>query len=151
MVAFGSCKDKWGFNSDMAKTTGMGFKDIYRGLHDGRPARRWARSSRCTRPSSAWSSSTTLRPTSRRPTASPRSGRGDLNSDVGKSLLACDENGPMVMMVTNVVVDPAAGLVGVGRLFSGQISNGDAGLPAQLEAARARSSPSRSSWASSAR
>ena len=51
---------------------------------------------------------------------------GDLNSDVGKALLACDENGPMVMMVTNVVVDPAAGLVATGRLFSGSVSNGDA-------------------------
>ena len=59
--------------------------------------------------------------------------RADLNSDVGKSLLACDENGPMVMMVTNVVVDPAAGLVGVGRLFSGSGHQRRRGLPAQLE------------------
>src|SRR5215469_9146218 len=27
MVAFGSSKDKWGFNADLAKSTGMGFKD----------------------------------------------------------------------------------------------------------------------------
>jgi elongation factor 2 len=48
-----------------------------------------------------------------------------LNSDIGKALLACDEHGPTVMMVTNVVVDPAAGLVATGRLFSGSVSNGD--------------------------
>src|SRR5208283_3820441 len=55
----------------------------------------------------------------------PKIWQGDLTSPIGQSILNCDENGPMVMMVTNVVVDPAAGLVGTGRLFSGTISNGD--------------------------
>jgi elongation factor 2 len=55
----------------------------------------------------------------------PKIWPGDLNSEVGKYLLKCDENGPMVMMVTNVVVDPAAGLVATGRLFSGTVSDGE--------------------------
>jgi elongation factor 2 len=50
---------------------------------------------------------------------------GDLTSDVGKALLACDDTGPPVMMVTAVVVDPAAGLVATGRLYSGTIRDGD--------------------------
>src|ERR1700752_1395166 len=37
MVAFGSSKDKWGFNADLAKTTGMGFKDIYNAYTTGNP------------------------------------------------------------------------------------------------------------------
>ncbi len=123
-VAFGSSKDKWGFNAVMAKQANMSFKDIIEAyqtvgpeglgkklpLHEAllgmvvkhHPPPHVAQAYRI-----------------------PKIWQGDLNSDVGKSLLACDENGPMVMMVTNVVVDPAAGLVGVGRLFSGSVSNGD--------------------------
>jgi len=125
MVAFGSSKDKWGFNADLAKTTGMGFKDIYNAYTTGDP--------KTLGPSLPLHEALLGMVVRHHPPPHvaqayriPKiwSG-GDLNSEVGKSLLACDENGPMVMMVTNVVVDPAAGLVGVGRLFSGQVSNGD--------------------------
>ena len=105
----------------------------HRGLHRHRPRRSWARSSPCTTRSWAWSSSTTRPPDVAQKYRIPKIWQGDLTSPIGQSILNCDENGPMVMMVTNVVVDPAAGLVGTGRLFSGTISNGDAGLPAQLE------------------
>jgi len=123
-VAFGSSKDKWGFNFDMLKKAGMSFKDIIEAynttgpqelgkklpLHDAllgmvvrhHPPPHVAQKYRI-----------------------PKIWQGDINSPLGQSLLNCDENGPMVMMVTNVVVDPAAGLVGTGRLFSGSISNGD--------------------------
>jgi len=123
-VAFGSSKDKWGFNAVLAKKEGMSFKDIIDAyqtigpqelgkklpLHEALlgmvvvhlPPPHVAQAYRI-----------------------PKIWQGDLNSDVGKALLKCDQNGPMVMMVTTVVVDPAAGLVAVGRLFSGSVSNGD--------------------------
>ncbi len=123
-VAFGSSKDRWGFNFDMARAAGLSFKDIINAystegveslgqklpLHEAllgmvvrhHPPPDVAQAYRI-----------------------PKIWPGDLTSDIGKALLACDENGPTVMMVTTVVVDPAAGLVGVGRLFSGSISNGD--------------------------
>jgi len=44
---------------------------------------------------------------------------------VGKALLNCDEKGPTVMMVTNIVIDPQAGLISTGRLFSGSVNDGD--------------------------
>jgi len=124
-VAFGSSKDRWGFNFDMAKRVNMSFKDIfdaYTGegpaslteklpLHEAllgmvvkhHPPPHFAQEYRIPK---IWPA-------------------GDLNSELGKALLACDEGGPAVMMVTNVVVDPAAGLVATGRLFSGTVSNGD--------------------------
>ena len=37
----------------------------------------------------------------------------------------CDDNGPIVMMVTNINVDPQAGIVATGRLFSGTVRDGD--------------------------
>jgi elongation factor 2 len=125
-VAFGSSKDRWGFNFDTARAAGMSFKDIISAYSTETPQELGAKLqlheallgmvvrhhppphvAQAYRIPKIWSG-------------------GDLNSDVGKALLACDENGPTVMMVTNVVVDPAAGLVATGRLFSGSVSNGDA-------------------------
>ena len=55
----------------------------------------------------------------------PKIWPGDLDSDIGKSLLNCDEKGPALMMVTTINVDPQAGRVATGRLFSGTIKDGD--------------------------
>jgi elongation factor 2 len=123
-VAFGSAKDKWGFTLDMAKRAGVGFKDVYDayttgdpkalgekvGLHEAilsmvirhHPPPHVAQSYRI-----------------------PKIWKGDINGEVGQALLKCDENGPIIMMVTNVVVDPQAGLVATGRLFSGTVHDGD--------------------------
>jgi len=40
-------------------------------------------------------------------------------------MLNCDPNGPTVMCITNVQLDPHAGIVSTGRLFSGDIKEGD--------------------------
>jgi elongation factor 2 len=50
--------------------------------------------------------------------------KGDLESKVGKSMLNCDPNGPVAMMVTKIVIDPHAGEVAIGRLFSGKVVRG---------------------------
>ncbi|MCK5282399.1 MAG: elongation factor EF-2 [Nanoarchaeota archaeon] len=49
---------------------------------------------------------------------------GDLESEEGRSLLACDQNGPLFFVVTKIVVDPQAGEISAGRLFSGTMSKG---------------------------
>ena len=48
----------------------------------------------------------------------PKIWPGDLNSEIGKSLISCDDKGPVVMMVTTINVDPQAGRIATGRLFS---------------------------------
>ncbi len=50
--------------------------------------------------------------------------KGDKESDVGKAMLSCDANGPVAMMVTKILVDPHAGEVAIGRLFSGTVTRG---------------------------
>jgi elongation factor 2 len=50
--------------------------------------------------------------------------KGDLESGVGKSMLAVNEKGPVAYMVTKIIVDPHAGEVAAGRLFSGTIKRG---------------------------
>jgi elongation factor 2 len=49
---------------------------------------------------------------------------GDLESEIGKSMLAMNKDGPLAMIVTKVVPDPHAGLVATGRIFSGAIKKG---------------------------
>ncbi len=50
--------------------------------------------------------------------------KGDKESEVGKAMLTCDSKGPVALMVTKIIVDPHAGEVAVGRLFSGTVSRG---------------------------
>ncbi|HUI86485.1 MAG TPA: elongation factor EF-2 [Nitrososphaerales archaeon] len=123
-VAFGSSKDRWGFNWDMARAQGMSFKDIINAYTASTPEELGKKL-----PLHEALLSMVVRhhppPHVAQAYRIPKIWPGDLNSDIGKSLLACDERGTTVMMVTNVVVDPAAGLVATGRLFSGSVSNGD--------------------------
>ncbi len=50
--------------------------------------------------------------------------KGDKDSEVGKAMLTCDAKGPVALMVTKIIVDPHAGEVAVGRLFSGTVTRG---------------------------
>ncbi len=123
-VAFGSAKDRWGFNADIAAKSGVNFKDVYDAytkgdvsklsevapLHEAilgmvvkhHPPPHLAQRYRI-----------------------PKIWSGDLETDAGKALLACDDNGPIILMVTNINVDQEAGVVATGRLFSGTVRNGE--------------------------
>ncbi|KQB35787.1 elongation factor EF-2, partial [Acidiplasma aeolicum] len=54
----------------------------------------------------------------------PQIWHGDLDSEVGKAMLKCDDNGPVSMMITKILIDPHAGEIAVGRVFSGIIRKG---------------------------
>ncbi len=123
-VAFGSAKDRWGFNADISAKSGVNFKDVYDAytkgdvsklsevapLHEAilgmvvkhHPPPHVAQRYRI-----------------------PKIWSGDLETDAGKALLACDDNGPIILMVTNINVDQEAGVVATGRLFSGTVRNGE--------------------------
>ncbi|MEK0338549.1 MAG: EF-Tu/IF-2/RF-3 family GTPase, partial [Nitrosopumilus sp.] len=48
-----------------------------------------------------------------------------LDSDVGKDLISCNQNGEPIFVPTKIVVDKHAGEIAAGRLFSGTIKQGD--------------------------
>ncbi len=54
----------------------------------------------------------------------PKIWHGELESEEGKSLRACNPNGPLFFVVTKIVVDPQAGEISAGRLFSGTMEKG---------------------------
>ncbi len=54
----------------------------------------------------------------------PKIWRGDAESEDGKSLAACNPNGPLYFVITKIVVDPQAGEISAGRLYSGTMKKG---------------------------
>ena len=50
--------------------------------------------------------------------------KGDLDSKIGKQMLSCDAKGEVSMMITKIIMDPHAGEVAIGRLFSGTVKKG---------------------------
>jgi len=54
----------------------------------------------------------------------PKLWKGDLDSELGRAMLNCDPEGPLVIAVSKVVADPHAGFVVTGRVFSGTASSG---------------------------
>jgi len=51
--------------------------------------------------------------------------RGDATAAIGKDMAACNREGDVAFMVTDIIVDPHAGEVATGRLFSGTLKRGD--------------------------
>ncbi|MBD3309606.1 GTP-binding protein, partial [Candidatus Woesearchaeota archaeon] len=54
----------------------------------------------------------------------PKIWRGDLESEEGKALLKCNSQGPLFFVIVKIVVDPQAGEISAGRLFSGTMKKG---------------------------
>ena len=54
----------------------------------------------------------------------PRLWKGDEDSEEGKALINCDPKGPLYFVVVKVVIDPQAGEIATGRVFSGTVTKG---------------------------
>lgn len=55
----------------------------------------------------------------------PKIWHGDKESKLGQSLIACDPKGPLAFVITKVTIDPQAGEIAAGRLFSGTMKKGE--------------------------
>ncbi len=54
----------------------------------------------------------------------PHIWKGDIGSNIGKAMIECKSNAPISYMVTKILMDPHAGEISVGRLFSGRLQRG---------------------------
>jgi elongation factor 2 len=126
-VAFGSAKDRWGFNFKVAQKKGISFKDVYDAYTSDSPATIKSLAERSPLHEAILGMVVQHHPPPHvaQRYRIPKIWPGDLESALGKSLLACDEKGPVLMMVTTINVDPQAGRVATGRLFSGTVKDGD--------------------------
>jgi elongation factor 2 len=55
----------------------------------------------------------------------PKIWHGDAESPVGKAMVNVDKKGPIALMVNKILIDPHAGEVAVGRLYSGTLKRGE--------------------------
>lgn len=63
-------------------------------------------------------------PTKAQPYRIPKIWKGDEESTDGQSLVKCDPSGPLYFVITKIVIDPQAGEISAGRLFSGTMKKG---------------------------
>jgi elongation factor 2 len=126
-VAFGSAKDRWGFNYKLAQKKGIGFKDVYDAYTSDDSSLVKNLSEKAPLHEAVLGMVVEHHPPPHvaQKYRIPKIWPGDLNSDIGKALLSCDDNGPIIMMVTTINVDQQAGRVATGRLFSGTVKDGD--------------------------
>ena len=122
-VTFGSAKDRWAINVDLMKEKGLTFKDVIDAYQNEKVSDLVEKA-----PLAEAILGMVVKhhppPHVAVKYRIPKIWKGDLDSDIGKALLACSDDGPTIMMVVNMVLDPAAGPVAIGRLFSGTVKDG---------------------------
>ncbi len=131
-VAFGSAYYNWAISAPYMKTSGLSFKDIYDYCNKNEQK--------------ALSKKTPIHevlldmvvdhlpsPKEAQKYRIPHIWRGDQESKLGKSMINTREDGPLALMITKIIMDPHAGEVAVGRMYSGKITRGQevyvAGMP----------------------
>jgi len=122
-VAFGSAFHNWAVSVPRMKKTNLGFKDVYNYCknNDQKTLSKKA-------PIHEVVLDMVIKhlppPNVAQKYRIPHIWRGDLTSPLGKNMVECNENGPLAMMVTKIILDPHAGEVAIGRMFSGKIQRG---------------------------
>jgi elongation factor 2 len=123
-VAMGSAKDRWGFTSEIAKNKGIKFSDVV-DAYTAEKIDELVKKAPLHEAILDMVVESMPPPHIAQKYRIPRIWHGNLETEVGKAMVNCDDDGPAVMCVTNIVVDPQAGVVATGRLFSGSVHEGD--------------------------
>ncbi len=123
-VAFGSALHRWGFTLDMAQEKGIKFSDIikayqqntYEELQKTLPLHKAILD---------MAVKNLPNPITAQKYRVPKIWKGDIDSDIGQAMINCSDDGPTVLCFNLTQLDPHAGLVATGRLFSGSVTEGD--------------------------
>ncbi|MEF8901699.1 MAG: elongation factor EF-2, partial [Halovenus sp.] len=122
-VAFGSALYKWGVSLPSMQRTGMDFGEIInleqsdkrQELHEKTPLSDVVLDMVCEH---------FPNPVDAQPRRIPRVWRGDASSELAEQMRLVDEDGEIVFMVTDISMDPHAGEIATGRVFSGTLKEG---------------------------
>ncbi|MFW6003413.1 MAG: elongation factor EF-2 [Halanaeroarchaeum sp.] len=122
-VAFGSALYKWGVSMPSMQETGMDFGDIIELEQAGKREELHERT-----PLSDVVLDMVVEhfpdPIEAQPRRIPSVWRGDPESEVANQMAAVDPDGDVVLMVTDISMDPHAGEIATGRVFSGTLEKG---------------------------
>ncbi|MBT4334491.1 elongation factor EF-2 [archaeon] len=123
-VAFGSAFHNWGISLPYMKKHGITFKDIIE-AYETETHKELAKKAPIHEVVLDMVVKHHSNPADAQKYRIPKIWFGDKDSDLGKSLISCDPNGPVAFVVTKVVIDKHAGEIAAGRLFSGTVKQGD--------------------------
>ncbi len=122
-VAFGSAYYNWATSVPFMKKSSLTFKDIYDYCHNNNQ-KELAKKSPIHEVILDMVVDHLPDPSTAQRYRIPHIWRGDKNSSLGKSMVETNENGPLSIMITKIVMDPHAGEVAIGRIYSGKIHRG---------------------------
>ena len=123
-VAFGSAFHNWALSFPYMKKKGITFKDVIE-AYENNNYKELAKKAPLHEVVLEMTVKHHPNPVEAQEYRIPRIWHGDLDSEIGKSLVKCDPKGPSVFVPIKIVVDKHAGEVAAGRLFSGTIKQGD--------------------------
>ncbi|MBU0457188.1 MAG: elongation factor EF-2 [Nanoarchaeota archaeon] len=129
-VAFGSAFHNWGISLPYMKKKGVSFKEIidsYQGGDEEIKEKVKLLAKKAPVHEVVLNIVTTHHPNpiQAQEYRIPRLWHGELESSEGQSLIKCDPEGRLFFVITKVVVDPQAGEIAAGRLFSGTMKKGE--------------------------
>ncbi|MDI3544467.1 MAG: elongation factor 2 [Candidatus Woesearchaeota archaeon] len=125
-VCFGSAFHNWGLSVPYMQKAGISFKDIISAYEENETEA--PKILRGKAPLHRVVLNAVIRhlpaPKEAQPYRISRIWHGDLNSETGKALVECDPKGALAFEITKIVVDPNAGEIATGRIFSGTARKG---------------------------
>jgi elongation factor 2 len=126
-VAFGSALHKWGLNSIHMRMKKISFRDIieaYSGAPEevGRKVDELSKKAPLPDPILDMFCEHLPNPLQAQPYRQTQIWPGDINSPTGIAMAKVDPNGPLLMCISTIEVDPHSGTVAIGRVFSGSVT-----------------------------
>jgi len=123
-VAFGSAFHNWGITVPYMSKSGISFKEIFEHCHNEQQ-RELAKKAPVHEVLLDMTVEKLPSPLIAQEYRIPNIWQGELESEVGVSMLQCDSDGPLSLMITKIWMDQHAGEVAVGRVYSGTIKQGE--------------------------
>ncbi|HZY91219.1 MAG TPA: elongation factor EF-2 [Thermoplasmata archaeon] len=122
-VAFGSGYENWAISVPYMQQTGVKFPDIFDFVSTGR-SKEIAQRARINDVVFDMVVRHLPSPHVAQRYRIPNIWKGDAGSAVGQAMVATDSSGPTAFMVTDITMDPNAGEIATGRVFSGRLQKG---------------------------
>jgi elongation factor 2 len=123
-VAIGSALHKWGLTVQIANKKGIKFSEII-DIYEEKRNRELSRLIPLHNAILNMVVKNIPNPVEAQSYRIPKIWKGELDSEIGRAMLNCDENGPATMCITHVQLDMKGELISTGRLFSGSVKEGD--------------------------
>ncbi len=126
-AAFGSARDKWALSASYINKTGVSFNEILEAYEkeDSEAVKEFSKKAPLHKVVLEIVAKKLPSPVEAQGYRIPKIWHGDLESEEGKAIRKCDPDGQFSFVITKIVVDPHAGEVCAGRIFSGSIKYGD--------------------------